>query len=74
MTDLDRADDAAVRGVVGTRPCGVLRDWDEPGSALSAGTLRLGVDAGDATGALALHEAGMRVVEEFTRWESAVTG
>ena len=34
----------------------------------------LGVDAGNPTGALALYEkAGMRVVEQFTRWESAVT-
>ncbi len=32
----------------------------------------LGVDAGNPTGALALYEkAGMRVVEQFTRWELA---
>ena len=32
----------------------------------------LGVDAGNPTGALALYEkAGMRVVEQFTRWEFA---
>jgi ribosomal protein S18 acetylase RimI-like enzyme len=35
----------------------------------------LGVDAGNPTGALALYEkAGMRVVEEFTRWETAPDG
>ena len=34
----------------------------------------LGVDAGNPTGALALYEkAGMRVVEQFTRWEWDVT-
>ena len=34
----------------------------------------LGVDAGNPTGALALYEkAGMRVVEQFTRWEFDVT-
>ena len=34
----------------------------------------LGVDAGNPTGALALYEkAGMRVVEQFTRWEFAAT-
>ena len=35
----------------------------------------LGVDAGNPTGALALYEkAGMRVVEQFTRWERTATG
>jgi mycothiol synthase len=34
----------------------------------------LGVDAGNPTGALALYEkAGMRVVEQFTRWELAAS-
>jgi ribosomal protein S18 acetylase RimI-like enzyme len=35
----------------------------------------LGVDAGNPTGALALYErAGMRVVEQFTRWDRPVAG
>ena len=35
----------------------------------------LGVDAGNPTGALALYEkAGMRVVEQFTRWEWPAAG
>ena len=41
VTGLYCAYDAAVRGVVDTEPADVLRDWDEPGFDLAAGTLVL---------------------------------
>ena len=44
VTALYRAYDAAVRGVVDTEPSDVLRDWDEPGFDLDAGTLVLEAD------------------------------
>jgi hypothetical protein len=44
VTGLYRAYDAAVRGFVDTEPSDVLRDWDEPGFDLAAGTLVLEAD------------------------------
>jgi len=71
VTGLYRAYDAAVRGFVDTEPGDVLRDWDEPGFDLAAGTLvleaagrvvayavRNGRDA-DSVADLALRESGL---------------
>ena len=44
VTGLYCAYDAAVRGFVDTEPSDVLRDWDEPGFDLTAGTLVLEAD------------------------------
>src|SRR5688572_15779793 len=44
VTGLYCAYDAAVRGFVDTEPGDVLRDWDEPGFDLAAGTLVPEVD------------------------------
>ncbi len=41
VTGIACAGDAAVRGLVVTTPDDVLRDWDEPGFDLAAGTLVL---------------------------------
>ena len=71
VTALYRAYDATVRGFVDTEPSDVLRDWDEPGFDLAAGTLvleaegrvvgyavRSGRDA-DSVADLSLRDAGI---------------
>lgn len=82
VTALYCAYDAAVRGFVDTEPSDVLRDWDEPGFDLAAGTLVLEADGrvvgyavrsgrdADSVADLSLRDAGIE--DRLLAWLEAI--